>query len=357
MKIAWLIQGPFWTSSAYYQQIYLFSNYLHDFGIESAVVNPLSFEENGDEAIKKLKGFAPDVVVSFGDVQPFALSQHTKIPNMAWFLNGGGPIPEVINSPGVTIASVSRYCQQRVIDEIDMPSLYVPHAIDIDVFHPGRKKSARARLEVDHEGPLVSMVGTNYGQGKLEPGPDRKNWLGALEAFADLLKERPDAKFYAHTNETGAINIPEKAKELGIYDSLYLADQDHFHVGSWDYPPNHVADVYRAADVLLFPSLAEGFGVPIIEAQACGTPVVATNGGPMSELIITGTPVELVQHPEAPDWFLPDRQGLVDGMKEWIDRGPQDNWKIAGDISQFSVEAVVEDYFIPALKIAAEVEI
>jgi glycosyltransferase involved in cell wall biosynthesis len=45
-----------------------------------------------------------------------------------------------------------------------------------------------------------------------------------------------------------------------------------------------VVEAYHAADVLLFPSTSEGFGVPIVEAQACGTPVVTSDREPMSSI-------------------------------------------------------------------------
>ena len=56
--------------------------------------------------------------------------------------------------------------------------------------------------------------------------------------------------------------------------------------------PGFVADellpaIYSAADVLAFPSLYEGFGLPILEAMACGTPVVATDAGSLPEVIGT----------------------------------------------------------------------
>jgi glycosyltransferase involved in cell wall biosynthesis len=48
-----------------------------------------------------------------------------------------------------------------------------------------------------------------------------------------------------------------------------------------DIPDEAVGDVYRSSDLLLFPSFAEGFGMPIIEAQACGIPVVTSDREPM----------------------------------------------------------------------------
>ena len=47
---------------------------------------------------------------------------------------------------------------------------------------------------------------------------------------------------------------------------------------------NHISSIYRQADVLAFPSLHEGFGMPAIEAMACGLPVVASNVSALPEV-------------------------------------------------------------------------
>lgn len=46
-----------------------------------------------------------------------------------------------------------------------------------------------------------------------------------------------------------------------------------------------MVSLYQNAEVFVFPSLQEGFGLPILEAQACGTPVITSNIEPMSELV------------------------------------------------------------------------
>ena len=51
------------------------------------------------------------------------------------------------------------------------------------------------------------------------------------------------------------------------------------------YVPEHeLVKLYNAADFFLFPSLYEGFGIPIIEAMSCGTPVVTSDRGAMKEV-------------------------------------------------------------------------
>jgi glycosyltransferase involved in cell wall biosynthesis len=61
-----------------------------------------------------------------------------------------------------------------------------------------------------------------------------------------------------------------------------LEDITHYVVGV---PSDHMPALYNSVDILLFPSLYEGFGWPPLEAMACGTPVVASNVASLPEVI------------------------------------------------------------------------
>jgi len=80
----------------------------------------------------------------------------------------------------------------------------------------------------------------------------------------------PDAHFVVAGNGDMLGSLIERSAELGI------ADRVHFMAAQ---PREPLADVYRAADLLLVPSRSESFGLVALEAQACGTPVLATRVG------------------------------------------------------------------------------
>jgi glycosyltransferase involved in cell wall biosynthesis len=73
----------------------------------------------------------------------------------------------------------------------------------------------------------------------------------------------------------GSVKLQELARDLEIHSSVtfvpYVTDE-------------LLPMVYAAADLLVFPSFEEGFGLPIIEAMACGTPVVCSNAASMQEV-------------------------------------------------------------------------
>lgn len=118
--------------------------------------------------------------------------------------------------------------------------------------------------------PFVLFVGT------LEP---RKNLVGAIRAF-NILKERPlhrDLEFVM-------------VGRLGwLYDEVLKevrASPYRKYLRLWGAATaNEILMLYNSADVLCCPSFLEGFGFPVIEAQACGCPVVASTGGSLPEVL------------------------------------------------------------------------
>jgi glycosyltransferase involved in cell wall biosynthesis len=95
---------------------------------------------------------------------------------------------------------------------------------------------------------------------------------------------------YLHTStgmmgEHGGVNLMEFCEYLGIADCVAFADQHDYLIG---YPEARLVDLYRGMDVLMNVSLGEGFGIPILEAQACGTPVIVGDWTSMGELCFGG---------------------------------------------------------------------
>jgi len=123
------------------------------------------------------------------------------------------------------------------------------------------------KIGIDYGRPFFLHVGGNFWY---------KNKAGLLRIFARMI--RLDDNNNANLLFAGAA-LPEElaqlARELGVYDrirtAIYVTNKE-------------LCALYSAAQGLIFPSFAEGFGWPIIEAQACGCPVFTSNRKPMTDV-------------------------------------------------------------------------
>lgn len=111
----------------------------------------------------------------------------------------------------------------------------------------------------------------------------RKNMIGALEAFAELHKHHGNdtavsgtrLRLVCHADEPSEKNLRKRARRLGIDGKLDLTGfvTDAELVG-----------LYQKARCLFFPSLYEGFGLPVLEGLACGLPIAASNTSSIPEV-------------------------------------------------------------------------
>src|SRR5207245_7631236 len=111
--------------------------------------------------------------------------------------------------------------------------------------------------------------------GSYEP---RKNLVGAGIAFAQLMAEGMPHQFVAvvERNSGHAPAVIEQLQQAGIGDRIRLVHS---------LPPEKLRALYTFADALLFPSLAEGFGYPPLQAAACGLPSVVSDLEPLHETL------------------------------------------------------------------------
>jgi hypothetical protein len=130
---------------------------------------------------------------------------------------------------------------------------------------------------------VVGMVAMNK-----DPG-DRKGFNEALRGFAKFHQSHPEAVLLLHNEPhgiQGGIDLYDVVKQAGIpAGAVVWTDQYAYRIG---FSRQMMAALYTSMDVLLAPSRGEGFCVPLIEAQACGTPVIASNFTAQPELVGAG---------------------------------------------------------------------
>ncbi|HTS78525.1 MAG TPA: glycosyltransferase family 1 protein [Bryobacteraceae bacterium] len=146
----------------------------------------------------------------------------------------------------------------------------IPNAAS-SVFRPVERQVAAAFVERKFRigDPFVLMVGD------LQP---RKNHLGLVRAFEALLQAHPQIRH--HLVFVGKETWSSKGLHRAVERSR-VADRVHF-TGFVD--DDDLVYLYGACDLFFFPSFYEGFGLPILEAMACGRAVTCSNTSAMPEV-------------------------------------------------------------------------
>lgn len=172
---------------------------------------------------------------------------------------------------------ISNYTRQTVIDWLDLPSekIHVVHrVVDLERFHPQvSPQGAFTNLGLDPNLQYILYVGSE------DP---RKNIRTLINAFASIHQKFPKVRLV----KAGAVHFAaERQNLLDLIGHLGLEKKVIFIENLKD---EHLPALYKAATVFVLPSFYEGFGLPALEAMACGTPVIASNAASLPEVVGDG---------------------------------------------------------------------
>lgn len=328
-RLMWMSNAP-WAGTGYGNQTKLFVPRLQRLGYEMAITAFYGLEGGiltfGDNIPVYPKGrhvygldvmgatashFQAKVLITLVDawvLDPRAIQQ--SVYWVPWFPVDMEPLPPPVREK-VKFAHkrivFSRFGEQMVKNE-NLTCYYVPHGVDTNLFQPLDMVKCREALRWSHDKFIVGMVAANKGV------PARKAFAPNLEAFAGLRKKHDDVMLYLHTtrgeNEQMSFNLPEYCRFLGLrVGTLGIDNPDAVDVlfaepfqNLLGYPDEFMAQMYNALDVHLLVSMGEGFGIPILEAQSCGCPVITGDWTSMSELTFGGWKVD---KSEADKWWTP----------------------------------------------------
>jgi glycosyltransferase involved in cell wall biosynthesis len=170
------------------------------------------------------------------------------------------------------VAAPSQWMMDQAMQSMLTPAIrgtrIIPNGVDLRAFKPGDKLAARSRLGISSEVRVLCFAASGIRKNAF------KDWQ-TLAAAVELLSSRA----------TGApvllLAVGEEAPgyRVGRAEVRFVPFTDDLPV---------LANYYRASDVYVHASLAESFGNVIVEALACGTPVVATNVGAIPEIVRQG---------------------------------------------------------------------
>ena len=236
---------------------------------------------------------------------PLVHTMHTmaKVKNLS-LAEGEKPEPQTraIGEEQVVAASAALIANTAA-ESASLVSLYdacpdnvyvVPPGVDLSTYKlNGGKKASRKKLKIADDALMLAFVG------RIQPhkGPEV-----LIRAVAEMLKHTPVLRSKLKTIIMGGpsgngsqepVRLRSLAQFLGVSDVIeFMPPVPHEELSDW----------YRASDLVCVPSYSESFGLVALEAQACGTPVVATAIGGLRTAVADGISGSLVDGHDPRAW-------------------------------------------------------
>ena len=365
MKILIIADLPV-SPSAYGQQMAIFIPKIRALGHEVALIapgvytgGPLRLPDGtlalpcwtdpyaNDIVTAHADSFGADLVLTLCDPHIFDPAVFQNLPWVAWAPIDSDP-PRATALEALRAARAIWYMSPFVkphLEQLGKPLFYVPHGIDTTVFCPGDRTAARADLS--------KRVGRQLGDSFLavavaanHSNLSRKGFFELLSGFKRFSDAHADALLYVHTEVTGGRrgeNLPAIIDLIGL-DPRKVLFPPQYQYNAGLFRPKHVAVAYQAADVFVSASHGEGFGIPIIEAKACGCPVLVADNSAQSDLTEPAERVASVPYLAGYGiWKRPSVEALADALasryRDRVRPEPQ---------TTFSADSVFANYMKPA---------
>jgi len=341
MRILCAGVGP-WHTSAYGQQWDLFASRIRDllghevaiwyFGRKGTDDNPATAHPRSRAAIKSglwkgmrvagagssefamptpaearelFGGQDPDLILCLKDPFILRIGDYKGRPCAVWANVDCTPLGygdrQFFSSSGASPIATSRF-GIRQLEDAGFASRYVPHGIDLSLWRPPESKAAAKEwIGLPPDAFVAGICAMNTGT------VSRKAFYEQMAGFSQFTERGrvPDCYLLMHTrpDDPAGIDLRAVARHLGIEHQVLFAKHDQQR-------PADLLTWYQSLDVLLSATYGEGFGVPVIEALACGVPVIGSRNSATTEKIGPGcgwlVNCQPFWHPEfRAEWRIP----------------------------------------------------
>jgi len=172
-----------------------------------------------------------------------------------------------------TIITISEFSRDEIVKYLDYPKEMIEivyPAVDYINYNPTHDKKILMKLNIPADQKVVLYVGSEV---------PRQNVPVLIKAFALLKKKIPDIKLVKIGDPQ---NYGARESILQLINKLELRDDVIF---AGYVPEEDMPKWYNAADILVYPCDYAGFGLPPLEAMACGTPVITSNTTSLPEVV------------------------------------------------------------------------
>ena len=241
-------------------------------------------------------------------------TEEISCPSYLWFPLHYEPIDEpTVRALGKIkhILSLCPSTRDRILKQVGRGSHVVPHIVGFQTPLPPSDTKAKVRKDfgVDDKYVIFTIAGNYENSG-------RKSLDTTLLAFKEFHANHPEALMWLHVpalNHTKVYDVPVMVQTLGIPDTAVKITETTLDETT-------LQKMYKCADMYLCGSCSEGFGIPQLEAQYYGLPVVTTQFGAMHDYCWHGVSVPPVQrrwnHMQGAWWVTPSVEGTVEAMEK-----------------------------------------
>lgn len=310
-----------------------------------------NFTESASELKLHVETRKPDYVIGVGEAWAMYPYKDIKFGNTELMMHipvDGDPLDKTLEAiaPMADLIIPASHYGAKVLEINGLGGSHViPHSYDPNTYKPYKQKQrdeARTEMGLTNEF-VVGFVGRQQ---------DRKNTMALVVAFAKFAEGKDDVRLMLDVtiDKYADYNMIHLIQFLGLGRKVFMLKR-HNHRES------EMANLYNAMDVYFTTTCSEGFNLPVLEAQACGVPCIATNYSAHVELIRGhGQLINVADYrpmPNGINWAYVDINDAVEKLQYYYDNRSavrRDGAAAQKFVSEFYTKPVVDKLWVELIE-------